>query len=218
MSEKILVKATRTFPGSIAGYQGNYTFTVTAQATHLEGNLHPYFSVQGEVRNSRRRDCECCGCMHKEALKAWPAIKPIIDLHLSNSDDGEPMHVEVNGWYWLAGALGGMGEEYHGGNGQQQHWKPDGEFDGHRKSTPEECLQTFADHCRISLEEARAIAEKCKAAYEESMKAFLAQTPPDNRLAFKAARVVWTSACNAMRPRWVAEAKAGMELINKLAG
>lgn len=48
------------------------------------------------------------------------------------------MHAEADGWYWLAGASGGLGESYHGGSDK----------------TPEECLKIFSDYLRIGLTEA----------------------------------------------------------------
>ena len=137
------------------------------------------------------------GCLHHEIARAAPELAPLIALHLS-TEQGVPMHAEANGWYWLAGALGGAGENYHGGNGDSQHWKDDGlTFDGYRFSTPDECLAVFADHCRVDMEEARRIAQD------------VADHHPNGRKR-------WAELCEGMRPRWFAEARAGMEILRKL--
>jgi hypothetical protein len=53
---------------------------------------------------------------HELVLKLWPDLAPLVALHLSDVD-GAPHSAEANGWYWLAGACGGLGEEVHGANG-----------------------------------------------------------------------------------------------------
>jgi hypothetical protein len=111
---------------------------------HKLGEQASYFSVTAHGYDRG----EFCGCCHDMILEHWPELKPVIDMHLHDVD-GIPMHPEANGWYWLAGALGGMGEKYHGGNGTGK--------------TPDQCLQIFADHCLIGIERAREIAENVRA-------------------------------------------------------
>lgn len=106
-------------------------------------NQTPYFSLQGEERNPRiRRDdgIVCCGCMHDELVRHWPDLKELALLHLSDIN-GVPMHAEANGWYWLAGALGGLSEHYHGSRGSSNRTRRD-------------CFRIFMDHVRISRPEA----------------------------------------------------------------
>lgn len=178
------IKATKTTTLTYCGRPA--VIHITAEAELLNGNNHPHFSVTAEITVGRKRDPECCGCLHEEAAKYWPEIVPIIRLHLANADDGEPMHAEADGWYWLAGVLGGCGELYHGGN-RETYGKPN------------DCLGIFADHCRISRDEAQAIADK------------VAAVPLNEK------RVLWQSIMDSMKPRWNDEAKAGRELIAKLA-
>lgn len=163
---------------------------------HQLGEQEPRFSVTGEIKTDRGR-WESGGCLHHEIARAAPELAPLIALHLS-TEMGVPLHAEANGWYWLAGALGGLGEQYHGGNGKGQHWKDDGlTFDGYREATPDECLAVFADHCRVDMEEAQRIAQD------------VADHHPSGRKR-------WVELCEGMRPRWFAEAGAGMELLHKL--
>lgn len=60
----------------------------------------------------------------------FPEFSDVRALHLSN-ERGMPLHAEQNGWYWLAGALGGIGEKYHGGN-----------------KRPHECAEILRNHMR----------------------------------------------------------------------
>lgn len=78
------------------------TLTAIVQL-HKIGDQRPYFSVQGEERNLRRRgdnQIECCGCMHEDVLRVWPGLAPLVALHLSD-DRGVPMHAVANAAYWL---------------------------------------------------------------------------------------------------------------------
>ena len=166
----------------------------------LSGNARPYFSVTGSMyRPKRRHDPFMCGCLHDDILKHWPTLAPIVALHLSD-DTGTPMHAIANSWYQLAGYYGGPGEAYHAGNGKSQHWKPGGEFDGYRESTPDECLKSFAEYVRISIEEARRIADTWKA-----------EAPSLN--AVKAMHAQW---CKGQAERWQQEANAGIALLDAL--
>ena len=56
-----------------------------------------------------------CGAMHSEILAARPDLADIVALNLSDAQTGAPLHALGNGWYWLAGALGGLHQEFHGG-------------------------------------------------------------------------------------------------------
>lgn len=163
-----------------------YRITVNAGLHMIKGNSAPYFSLTGvidEVRAGRWHDYSS-GCIHEDILKLWPDLGDLAALHMSNID-GQPMHAEANGWYWLAGALGGLGERYHAGNAGQP-------------KTPEECLRVFAEHCRITLDAARALAAELLDGIEAE-------------LSFKRRdriRARWVEACKGMAPRWKAEADA----------
>ncbi len=104
------------------------------------GKQPKYFSVTA-TRYSRGR-WESGGCMHDEVLQTWPDLAPLVALHLSTAD-GVPMHAESNGWYFLAGAAGGLGEKYHGGSDK----------------TPAQCLEILANHLRVSLDEAHGLVQ-----------------------------------------------------------
>lgn len=75
------------------------------------------------------------GCIHEEILQARPDLAPIVDIHLSDATTGQPMYAEENGWYWIAGILGGLGERFHGGNCSQNN-------------SPETCKKILAKHLR----------------------------------------------------------------------
>jgi hypothetical protein len=115
---------------------------------HKIGGQRPYFTITAELHSrslggsSYRSEPEACGCLHDEILQRFPDFGPLVDMHLAD-EDGVPIHAEANGWYWLAGALGGLDEQYHG-------------------STPgrsrTECFDVFARLVRVTTEEARRIA------------------------------------------------------------
>jgi hypothetical protein len=207
----------------------------TAMLHHLEGNARPYFSVTGEVYEKSKwgdhygREPVMCGCCHEMIAETWPELAPLIALHLSD-DNGQPTHGAANGWYWLAGALGGMGERYHGGSGESYSAK-----------SPIDCLMIFANYVRISAADAVRLANslarkyrisaadlradrlaKLRAEYGQHInvedfreytdvgKWLRAPTAPD-RLA-KAELAAW---CEAQRDRWAAEAAAGLAYLKQ---
>lgn len=159
MSSKDGVSATKTFPAP-SGYRGQLIATVRAYT--CGSNAHPHFSVTGEISTEperKRGDVQCCGCIHEDILAVWPAFKPLIDLHLSNADDGEPMHALENAWYWLQGALPESWQgKYHGGNGSPSR-------------SPEKCLDILARHLRIPDDQAERLRDDALSSGEP--KAFL---------------------------------------------
>lgn len=194
---------TTDLPESERAYWGAKRITIKAELHHYASNPRPHFSITATIHTTHNmpttdRGWVAGGCLHGAILKTRPDLAPLVALHLSD-DTGQPMHAEANGWYWLAGALGGMGERYHGGNAKIQHWKDsptDREFDGYRESTPAECLGIFAKHCRISIEEAQGIADSVKGSDKP--------------------RETWRAHCANMAERWAREALAGIELLKTL--
>lgn len=65
-----------------------------------------------------------------------------------DAESGAPIHGAENGFYWLAGACGGFGQEYHGGNGSN-------------KKTPLECLNIAREMLRVSEIEIRHFMAEC---------------------------------------------------------
>jgi hypothetical protein len=160
-------------------------FRVEGGLNYLRGNRAPYFSLTYSAPHGG-------GAGHDAILKLFPCFADLAALHLSDID-GVPMYAEGNGWYNLAGALGGYGERYHVGNSKRNFpitpaadtpWKTT-EW---RLPTEAECLGFFARHCRISIEEAAAIRDEVRAAGD--------------------ARRRWAEIMETMRPRWKAEAEA----------
>lgn len=81
------------------------------------GELSPVFSVtterygprashSGRWRHRRDRDPDSCGMQYDVALHAFPELAPLVDLHLADSETGEPMHAEANGLYFYRTARG----------------------------------------------------------------------------------------------------------------
>ena len=70
------------------------------------GNGHNTFAVTGEIWRAENgqpigRDCESCGCIHKDITKRLPELAPYIKWHLVSSD--EPMHYIANTVYHAQG-------------------------------------------------------------------------------------------------------------------
>jgi hypothetical protein len=133
--------------------EGRRKYRITAKGGlhKLRGNARPYFSLTGDVdrwTGAVWAD-DMGGCIHDEILKHWPELADLAALHLSD-DTGQPMHAAGNGWYWMAGALGGVGERYHGGTSTPA-------------KTPDECLRIFADHVRLSLLDAAKVRDEVRA-------------------------------------------------------
>lgn len=179
MSDPIL----KTFNGS------QRRITAKGGLHMIRGNGKPYFSLtmsEVELRGSRWVDAGG-GADHKTILKIWPSLKPLADLHLSDID-GVPMHAEANGWYWLAGALGGLGERYHGGSGGN-----------YRVPTADGCMEIFARHVRLSINEARGVG------------VFIQDQV--NQHGTPAARWEFAAWVKAQKPRWRAEADACIQAL-----
>lgn len=230
MKETILATVTRAFSPRIAGYSNHYSFTVTAQAYQLGENQHPHFSVTADVTHKASGSMRAGGCMHKEALRAWPSIAPIIALHLCNADDGAPGYEIENGFYRLAGAVPPhhFGQQYHSGNSKQNFpcvppvdkpWMDT----VHRFPTSEECLASLAEFLRVSVDQAADLRADCVEAYElrrakddslGSMEGGSDVTP--NAAAVAAAKAVFAAFVDAQRPRWKKEAQAGLALIRSM--
>ena len=193
MSTKSPVLVARGFPVGHEGSKVALIMRVEGGLHYIRGNSKPYFTLTyTQHRKGFPKQYYSGGCNHDYILKYYPQFADLAALHLSDID-GVLMHAEANGWYNLAGALGGMGERYHVGNSKRNFpctpppdkpWQ-DTEY---RTPTQEECLQIFANHCRISIEEARELAE-----------IVVKDSEP---------RLRWQAIMDAMRPRWKAEAEA----------
>jgi hypothetical protein len=180
----------------------------------------PHFSACGEVSNAesrkrRNRDDQviACGCMHDVILAAWPEAAPLVALHLSSARTGEPMHAEANGFYWLAGALNGLDERYHGGSGEGG-------------KGPEDCLRIFAEHVRVPIDAARELAATlaagtrwpCPSCYTSLLDAaglpcVLCKGDGLETLGRMIRRSWWSTVVADMRPRWQREALDGLRFM-----
>lgn len=235
-SDKILAtfttsRASKTL-GLKYGSKGHATIKATAQAYFCGGNKHPHFSVTGEIwlPGNSRNNPSMGGCIHDEILKYFPKLAPLVRLHLSNADDGEPMHAVANGFYHLAGATAHhFGEQYHGGN-SKQHFPitpPEGKTwptTEYREPTADECLATTAKMLRVDLDDVRTILAACEAAFKAGANIVAGSevvTPQAEKARGKAgnakAEEVFAAWCDTLRPGWKAEAEAGLALIKRLA-
>ena len=195
--------ASTVIPAGRDGYKVARKFEVRGGLHMLKGNTAPYFSLTCDVfRKGFPNQCQSGGADHAAILKRFPRFADIAALHLSDIN-GVPTHAEANGWYNLAGALGGMGEQYHVGN-SERHFPIDPPADKpwqtteYRKPTQAECLHIFAEHCRVSIGEASKIVDQCIAGIENDL-------PLMQR---NIARQRWAAIMETMRPRWKAEAEA----------
>jgi hypothetical protein len=80
-----------------------------------------YFSTTVEVYANRGqatrgirengRGLRACGAMTVLIAEAFPRLRPVTDLHLSDEITGEPMHADANAVYWY-GIGDGPADEY----------------------------------------------------------------------------------------------------------
>lgn len=160
----------------------------------IPGNALPYFAVTISGKMKGQRHSEYGGCNHElvaevapdPAPEVAPDLAPLIALHGSTSD-GVPMHAEANGWYWMAGHLGGLGQTHHACNGSFP-------------KTADQALEIFARHARVSLNEARGLAVALLDTLDR-------EGPHATRQAFS----IWIA---HQRPRWKAEAEKAITDFN----
>lgn len=161
---------------------GNRLF-VTVLVPGDWGNNKPmsYFSVTGEEYENGK--LVHCGTLPEQILEVFPELHDAVRLH--GSDElGVPMHAEENGWYWLAGALGGLDEKYHGGSSSGKY-------------TRAKCRGFLRGHLRLSESEVSDMINTTHTiAKQESVEA-----AKDN---FK----LWI---DDLRVRWSAEAEAAIK-------
>jgi len=185
------ILAARSLPAGTDGYRVPLTFRVEGGLHYIAGNRALYFSLTyTQHRKGFPGQCYSGDAGHDVILRYFPRFADLAALHGSDID-GVPMHAEANGWYWLAGALGGADERYHGGG-----FHP---FLGDGKSEPE-CLAIFAKECRITLGEADVIASRVLSRQEA--------------FGWGGARQLWAAMMADMRPRWKAEAEAAIARHN----
>ena len=198
--------AFRTFA---AGHEGNkvpLVFRVEGGLHMIRGNHAPYFSlVYTQHRKGFPNQCYSGGAGHDKILRYFPKFADLAAMHLSDID-GVPMHAAANGWYDMAGALGGAGEKYHVGNSKRNFPatpppdKPWLDYE-HRLPTPGECLQFFADHVRVPIEEAREIRERMVRQHDNE----------NDYNDWTTSRILLGQLVEEMKPRWKQEAEACIE-------
>jgi hypothetical protein len=188
MNQEPVLATRRLAPGD--GYRVPRLLTIYGGLHYIKGNSKPYFSITTwSHRLGFRGQCQSGGADHDTIEKLWPGkFSDLIALHLHDID-GAPMSAEANGWYDLAGALGGMDERYHRGNSKMNMpcEAPPGkpwQTTESREPTRIECLEMFADANMLDILTARAFTEKI---------AFC--TP-------RFARQMWRDYLETLRPMW----------------
>lgn len=176
-----LIKTIRTRDSSGEPFTIRYGFD-------LEQN---YFTVTGHTSAYG-------GCCHDEILAAKPELGAFVALHLSDRE-GRPMYALANGWYWLAGALGGA-DDYTGL----------GTVINGKTADAVTCLQVFAKHCRISFMEALTIRDACCMAMGQAT-----VEKQGYRAACRRAKKEGWQAMTRMFPLWKAEAEAALAILTK---
>jgi len=139
------------------GYRGDLIVSIRIR--------RDYFSITGEISTAaerRKGDAQVCGCIHEQILQVFPQLKPFVDLHLAEVETGRPLHAYENGYYFAAGALGGIGEPYHAGNKKEA-----GKYS-------QEAQALLCEHLRVSKERGQIILksmkEAAKAAFDNCAK------------------------------------------------
>lgn len=90
----------------IMGYDGTHTKIIAEYG--IDDNR---ISVTGEVYYERQdndgpffsSEPDEIGQVHDHIAKAFPWLRPLIDLQLVSVDTGAPIYALDNGWYWLRG-------------------------------------------------------------------------------------------------------------------
>ena len=169
------ILASRNRPAGTDGYKVPLVFLVEGGLHYIRGNRAPYFSLTyTQHRKGFPDQCYSGGAGHDAILALFPQFADLAALHLSDIE-GTPLHAEANGWYWLAGAMGAR--ELHAST-----------FYADPGENAARCLELFAKHCRITMDEAEGIRQRVTAA----------DVPRDE----------WHAIMRTMYPRWRAEAAA----------
>lgn len=126
---------------SIIVHKGNEKTVIKIRLNDECGNGHEDFSLTADIyENGRDAGGGCC---HDHILALRPDLAPFAILHLCTWE-GVPMHAAANAFYWFAGFNGGLGQQYHGGSGN------DGQ-------APDECRRIFAEHIHATEEQVAEI-------------------------------------------------------------
>lgn len=184
--------------------EGNQSFRIQADygLQYFGGNSDAYFSVTGSVDRVRfgRWVEDSGGCIHDEVLKHFPELKPLVDLHLSDTQ-GAPMHAEGNAWFWFREFMDGQ---------TWAHTFAHRPWWAKNKQPDPKALEHFVSHCRITHEQVDALISQVKDA--------LCNVSHYSRVyeggAVPVAEKIVKEFVSAQRPRWLAEAQAAIKQFN----
>lgn len=93
--EDVIMESDGTHTKIIAEYGiDDNRISVTGEVYYeRQDNDGPFFSSEPDE----------IGQVHDHIAKAFPWLRPLIDLQLVSVDTGAPIHALDNGWYWLRG-------------------------------------------------------------------------------------------------------------------
>ena len=111
--EDVIMESDGTHTKIIAEYGiDDNRISVTGEVYYeRQDNDGPFFSSEPDE----------IGQVHDHIAKAFPWLRPLIDLQLVSVDTGAPIYALDNGWYWLRGHPRYAGEYLHQGRAQQSH-------------------------------------------------------------------------------------------------
>ncbi len=184
-----------------------------------QDNRKPHFSLTME-RGPKGGTANSFGCDHDLILKYYPKFADLAALHGSDID-GAPMYAAENGWCSLAGALPNQaGAKYTAATSRRHYPKPEGaprcgsrDNTDYRNPTPDECLEIFARHARVTVDTARELRGKLVTIWTDTREA----SEFDNRnvefmhwtaASWSQASTYFNSWIEDQRPRWKQEAEA----------
>lgn len=79
--------------------------TIKVRATYgIRHTNHSYFFITGEVweeSTPTTAEADSMGQATEEILAAFPELSDMVEVHLCDAHNGEPLHAVANGWYWL---------------------------------------------------------------------------------------------------------------------
>lgn len=93
------MSVTKTAHRTNVHHEGAIWNVTATYGIDTERNVRGYFHVSGSA-TSNQKD-EVGGQITELLLTAFPWLALMTQLHLANSENGEPMYAMENGWFWF---------------------------------------------------------------------------------------------------------------------